>query len=88
MNPSSSMNDVVIITNDNVETNSKIDETDNKTVEATDKTVIKITKKLSRKAETVLCDKCGFTYKRSNKTHHLRTKKHSDCISRDKLKNI
>jgi hypothetical protein len=74
------MNDIVI--ND---VNVKIDESNNNNtpIEVKDENV-----KKSRKTDTVLCEKCGFTYKRSNKTHHLRTKKHNECISRDKLKNI
>lgn len=42
---------------------------------------------IKKKAETVICDKCGFSYKKNNKTHHMKTKKHSEAISVNKIKN-
>jgi hypothetical protein len=43
-------------------------------------------KKIRKKPETVVCDKCGFSYKKNNKSHHMQTKKHNEAISVNKLK--
>jgi hypothetical protein len=41
---------------------------------------------IKRKAqETIICDICGFSYKKNNKSHHMKTKKHSESISIKKL---
>jgi uncharacterized protein with PIN domain len=49
------------------------------------KEVVVIVKK--KVPETVVCDKCGFSYKKNNKWRHMGTKKHNESININKLKN-
>ena len=47
---------------------------------------VKINRKdLLKKREKVTCPTCGFQYSYSNKTNHLRTKKHKEAINKNKL---
>ena len=53
----------------------------------TTRTISPSQKIIKKNHETVICDKCGFSYKKNNKTHHMKTKKHSEAISINKIKN-
>ena len=70
-----------VIDNDQIKV---IDQANNETDQVNNNSKLK---KIRKKPETVICDKCGFSYKKNNKSHHMQTKKHSEAISVNKLKN-
>lgn len=43
---------------------------------------------LKKRSEKITCPTCGFQYSYSNKTNHLRTKKHKEAINKNKLDDL
>jgi hypothetical protein len=78
---------IILLNNDSSiknDTDSKINIDANAIIDTN--TRIKIIIKPKKITETVICDKCGFSYKKNNKSHHMNTKKHSESININKFK--